>query len=182
MLAMAICTPNLTHIPILLLTESSIGSSTSSTRTSSVSEFCGGSRYTVDGVLNTSLSIRTCSFGMSSGRSRLSLPSVSLIALPVSFSCYYMIQSLICLLDDDILMVLPELYKYGREGHWFSMKVFAIYMFDAVFQVSDIKPLYIHASNFVHSPRSYSSSFSMATSLRPLVPMGILLRNTSSQL
>ena len=32
-------------------------------------------------------------------------------------------------------MALPELYRYGREGHWFSMKLFLAYMFDGVVQV-----------------------------------------------
>ena len=38
--------------------------------------------------------------------------------------------------DDDILMELPELYRYGREGYWYSTKLFIIYMLDAVYQVS----------------------------------------------
>ena len=38
-------------------------------------------------------------------------------------------------LDDDILMALPELYRYGREGHWFSMKLFLAYMMDGILQV-----------------------------------------------
>ena len=33
-------------------------------------------------------------------------------------------------------MELPELYKYGRERYWFSMKEFFIYMFDGAVQVS----------------------------------------------
>ncbi|EJD02206.1 phospholipid-translocating P-type ATPase [Fomitiporia mediterranea MF3/22] len=36
--------------------------------------------------------------------------------------------------DDDILMEIPELYRYGREGYWFGHKTFLIYMFDAVLQ------------------------------------------------
>lgn len=32
-------------------------------------------------------------------------------------------------------MALPELYRYGREGHWFSMKWFVLYMLDGIFQV-----------------------------------------------
>ncbi|THH12000.1 hypothetical protein EW145_g295 [Phellinidium pouzarii] len=38
------------------------------------------------------------------------------------------------MIDDDILMAVPELYRYGREGYWFGTKTFAIYMFDAVYQ------------------------------------------------
>lgn len=37
-------------------------------------------------------------------------------------------------LDDDILMEIPELYRYGREGYWFSNKIFTVYMLDAVYQ------------------------------------------------
>lgn len=32
-------------------------------------------------------------------------------------------------------MDLPELYRYGREGKWFGLKWFTIYMFDGVMQV-----------------------------------------------
>ncbi|KAF8880731.1 hypothetical protein CPB85DRAFT_1442956 [Mucidula mucida] len=34
-----------------------------------------------------------------------------------------------------VLMDLPELYHYGREKYWFSMKDFYIYMFDGLYQV-----------------------------------------------
>ncbi|EDR03224.1 uncharacterized protein LACBIDRAFT_155569, partial [Laccaria bicolor S238N-H82] len=36
--------------------------------------------------------------------------------------------------DDHVLMALPELYWYGREGKWFGIRDFAIYMFDGVVQ------------------------------------------------
>jgi len=32
-------------------------------------------------------------------------------------------------------MAFPELYRYGRERTWFSMKSFVIYMLDGVIQV-----------------------------------------------
>ena len=32
-------------------------------------------------------------------------------------------------------MALPELYRYGREGHWFNMKLFLAYMIDGIVQV-----------------------------------------------
>lgn len=32
-------------------------------------------------------------------------------------------------------MAFPELYRYGRERTWFSMKSFLIYMLDGVIQV-----------------------------------------------
>lgn len=42
------------------------------------------------------------------------------------------------LADDESLMKLPVLYKYGREGHWFGTKIFLLYLLDAVYQVSAI--------------------------------------------
>jgi len=33
-------------------------------------------------------------------------------------------------------MAIPELYRYGREGSYFGMKIFSWYMLDAVLQVS----------------------------------------------
>lgn len=33
-------------------------------------------------------------------------------------------------------MALPELYRFGREGTWFGVKQFAIYMIDGVYQAS----------------------------------------------
>ncbi|KAF9469392.1 hypothetical protein BDZ94DRAFT_1244343 [Collybia nuda] len=38
------------------------------------------------------------------------------------------------IVDDHVLMDLPELYRYGREGKWFGMKWFVIYMLDGVVQ------------------------------------------------
>ena len=32
-------------------------------------------------------------------------------------------------------MALPELYRYGREGYWFNMKLFIAYMLDGIMQV-----------------------------------------------
>jgi hypothetical protein len=37
--------------------------------------------------------------------------------------------------DADVLMNFPELYRHGREGKWFGLKWFTIYMFDGVMQV-----------------------------------------------
>ena len=42
-------------------------------------------------------------------------------------------------------MALPELYRYGREGHWFSMKLFLAYMLDGVVQV----PSKVHLSQIL---------------------------------
>ncbi|EJD53100.1 phospholipid-translocating P-type ATPase [Auricularia subglabra TFB-10046 SS5] len=38
------------------------------------------------------------------------------------------------LIDDDILVKIPELYHYGREKTWFGIKLFLIFMFDALYQ------------------------------------------------
>ncbi|KIO25076.1 hypothetical protein M407DRAFT_25607 [Tulasnella calospora MUT 4182] len=38
------------------------------------------------------------------------------------------------IIDDDILMTLPELYRYGRERTHFGLKRFIIYMLDGVMQ------------------------------------------------
>ncbi|KAF6763732.1 phospholipid-translocating ATPase [Ephemerocybe angulata] len=38
------------------------------------------------------------------------------------------------LADDHDLMEFPELYRYGRQGRWFGMKLFSVFMFDGVFQ------------------------------------------------
>jgi phospholipid-translocating ATPase len=37
--------------------------------------------------------------------------------------------------DDDVLMAIPELYRYGREGTHFGLWMFSWYMVDAVAQV-----------------------------------------------
>ncbi|CAE7183194.1 unnamed protein product, partial [Rhizoctonia solani] len=37
-------------------------------------------------------------------------------------------------IDSDILVILPELYRYGREGRWFGLRVFATYMLDGIYQ------------------------------------------------
>ncbi|KAL0067071.1 hypothetical protein AAF712_005858 [Marasmius tenuissimus] len=38
------------------------------------------------------------------------------------------------IVDDNVLMDLPELYRFGREGKWFGMKAFLLYSLDAVYQ------------------------------------------------
>ena len=39
------------------------------------------------------------------------------------------------LVDDHILMALPQLYRYGREGKWFGVKLFSVFMMEGVVQV-----------------------------------------------
>ena len=40
------------------------------------------------------------------------------------------------IVDDHVLMSLPELYKHGRLGEYFNLRLFLIYMLDATVQVS----------------------------------------------
>jgi phospholipid-translocating ATPase len=55
---------------------------------------------------------------------------LSVIIIPVSF----------LVVDADILMAIPELYRFGREGTWYGLRRFSIYMFDGIYQAC----LYIH--------------------------------------
>jgi len=50
-------------------------------------------------------------------------------------------------------MALPELYRYGREGHWFSMKLFLAYMMDSIVQSAIIFFLILYGY-FVPTSRS----------------------------
>ncbi|KAJ7481094.1 phospholipid-translocating ATPase [Mycena galericulata] len=38
------------------------------------------------------------------------------------------------LVDAEALMALPELYRHGREGRWFGLKWFILYMLDGIYQ------------------------------------------------
>ncbi|KAL4077222.1 hypothetical protein V8B97DRAFT_1866494 [Scleroderma yunnanense] len=38
------------------------------------------------------------------------------------------------IVDADVLMAFPELYRYGREQTWFTLKSFVIYMMDGIIQ------------------------------------------------
>ena len=58
-------------------------------------------------------------------------------------------------LDDDVLMALPELYRYGREGHWYSNKLFLVYMFDGIVQVSFLRDSPWVPANLVQSAILY---------------------------
>ncbi|KAF8912154.1 phospholipid-translocating ATPase [Gymnopilus junonius] len=55
--------------------------------------------------------------------------------------------------DDHVLMAVPELYRYGREGKWFGLGQFTIYMFDAVYQSAIIYFLILY-TYFSTSARS----------------------------
>src|SRR6266576_1123877 len=39
------------------------------------------------------------------------------------------------LVDDHVLMAFPALYRYGREGKWFGVKLFTVFMMEGVVQV-----------------------------------------------
>lgn len=39
------------------------------------------------------------------------------------------------IIDDHVLMALPELYKHSRNGEYFNLKLFMIYLLDAAYQV-----------------------------------------------
>jgi len=39
------------------------------------------------------------------------------------------------IIESEILMAFPQLYRFGREGHWFGMKLFSVYMLDGIYQV-----------------------------------------------
>jgi len=39
------------------------------------------------------------------------------------------------MVDDHVLMDVPEMYWLGREGKWFTLGQFVVYMFDGVVQV-----------------------------------------------
>ncbi|KAG6899806.1 hypothetical protein C0993_006629 [Termitomyces sp. T159_Od127] len=49
------------------------------------------------------------------------------------------------IVDAHVLMDLPELYRYGREGRWFGLKWFTVYMFDALYQSAIIFFLILYA-------------------------------------
>ncbi|KZT35488.1 phospholipid-translocating P-type ATPase [Sistotremastrum suecicum HHB10207 ss-3] len=55
------------------------------------------------------------------------------------------------MIDADILMALPELYREGREGKWFGTKLFSLYMLDAVYQSAVIYFFTLYAYDTVSS-------------------------------
>ncbi|KAH0830747.1 hypothetical protein J3R83DRAFT_2226 [Lanmaoa asiatica] len=46
------------------------------------------------------------------------------------------------IVDADVLMAFPELYRYGRERTWFTLKLFCFYMIDGVIQACYSVSLY----------------------------------------
>ncbi|TFK30277.1 phospholipid-translocating ATPase [Coprinopsis marcescibilis] len=51
--------------------------------------------------------------------------------------------------DDVILMDFPELYRFGREGRWFGMRLFTWYMSDGVVQSAIIFFIILYSYMFV---------------------------------
>jgi phospholipid-translocating ATPase len=43
--------------------------------------------------------------------------------------------------DADVLMAVPELYRFGREGYWFNLRSFFVYLVDGIYQASIAVPL-----------------------------------------
>ena len=136
--------------PFSLLLSAPPGFSTSSTRTLSELESSSSSRSTVLGVRPTSSNTSTCFFGTSSGRSLPSSPceSISYLFHPFRFRRdFAQSSSLPSLssrgvfdrdLDHDILMVLPELYRYGIAGNYFGMRKYFEFISEGVVQVSRV--------------------------------------------
>ena len=130
------------------------------TASSSILIFCGGTYF---------------------GLYVLSLLLVCSIVLSVSvYSCTFICEGSDARLDDDILMQLPELYRYGRENYWFGTKTFSIYMIDAVYQVCNTS--FLNWRNLMcvtYSLLLSSSSSCIRTSCPQQDQMGTMLHSTS---
>jgi hypothetical protein len=65
-------------------------------------------------------------------------------------------------------MALPELYRFGREGTYFGLRKFLVYMIDGIYQVRYMFLLDQQKSLFTYwsSRLLYTFSFNMPTSHR----------------
>jgi len=81
------------------------------------------------------------------------------------------------IVDDDILMQLPELYRYGREGHWFGNKVFFFYMLDAVYQSAVIFFL-VNYTYFTPTARTDGYDVAQYEFATAMVIVAVLAANT----
>ncbi|KAJ7498994.1 phospholipid-translocating ATPase [Mycena latifolia] len=61
-------------------------------------------------------------------------------------------------LDADVLMAVPELYHFGREGFWFNFRSFFVYLIDGTYQ-SVIIYFFIHFT--YQSPTSRKDGYDM---------------------
>ncbi|KAK0493628.1 phospholipid-translocating ATPase [Armillaria luteobubalina] len=76
------------------------------------------------------------------------------------------------LIDADVLMAIPELYRYGREGKWFGLKWFTVYVFDGVYQ-SVIIFFFILYGYF--SPTSRDPEFSITMVLAAVIVVNLFV-------
>ena len=81
--------------------------------------------------------------------------------------------------DGDILMAIPELYRYGREHYWYGTKIFIYFLFEAVYQVSKLKDNQVFLADIAISLSSFISSFCMRTSPQPHDRTGMMLHFTN---
>ena len=92
------------------------------------------------------LSLAACSIiitffsGTLYGQLLLSSALVYLTDSLVSVALFFFVQlfvtaDVVSLKDAHVLMAVPELYRYGREGYWFNQRSFVLYMFDGLVQV-----------------------------------------------
>ncbi|KAK0464027.1 phospholipid-translocating ATPase [Armillaria novae-zelandiae] len=76
------------------------------------------------------------------------------------------------LIEADVLMDIPELYRYGREGKWFGLKRFTVYVLDGVYQ-SIIIFFFILYGYF--SPTSRDPEFSTTMALSAVVTINLFI-------
>lgn len=81
--------------------------------------------------------------------------------------------------DADVLMAFPELYRYGRERTWFSLKLFTIFMIDGIVQVCQ-PGLYVPGTDHSFSLSRYFSSSHIHTTPPPHVPTVTVFSSTST--
>jgi phospholipid-translocating ATPase len=63
------------------------------------------------------------------------------------------------IVDDHVLIALPELYHFGREGKWFGGKLFTVFMFEGVIQSAIIFFVILYA---YFSPSARNDGFDVA--------------------
>jgi hypothetical protein len=137
----------------MMLMDFLAGSTTSSTKISSASVYYGGSCSTVGGRQlskwcyvfrlsfsnDLSLSVFEYTYLIFWNSFWTLCPVIAIglfdrivgayTAMPISDAGTYP------LVDDHVLMAIPELYRYGREGKWFGVKLFSVFMMEGVVQV-----------------------------------------------
>ncbi|KAJ6509889.1 phospholipid-translocating ATPase [Mycena vitilis] len=61
-------------------------------------------------------------------------------------------------LDSDVLMAVPELYRFGRQGTWFNLRSFFVYVVDGIYQSVVIFFFILYA---YQSPTSRTDGYGM---------------------